>query len=74
MSVSNFCRRCGARIKDDTREVRLVRIISCKHEGTFPNNQYPLNVADEFCPNCYALNGAGRGNCPMCGRECEIWW
>jgi len=74
MSGSNFCSSCGVRIKDDTRQVRLVKVISCRHEGSFPDNQYPVDLTEEFCPKCYRLNGMGGAYCPVCGRECEIWW
>ena len=72
MSNSNFCSKCGGRIKDDTRAIRLVRVIVCKHDGSFPDNQYPLFLTDEYCPNCYRPNGNGTANCPVCGRECQF--
>ncbi len=74
MSNSNFCSQCGGRIKDDTRQVRLVMVIACKHEGSFPDNQYPDFVTDEYCPRCYHPDSGGGATCPVCGRECEIHW
>ena len=74
MVRSNFCAMCGARIKDDTRRIRLVKVIGCRHEGSFPDNQSPENFVEEFCPNCYQLDNDGLADCPKCGRKCEPWW
>ena len=72
MSGSIYCSKCGGQIKDQTRRVRLVPVILCHHQGDFPDNQYPLDLAEEFCPNCFTLREARIGLCPKCGRPCEI--
>ncbi len=72
MSGSIYCSQCGGQIKDQTRHIRLVPVIMCHHEGSFPDNQYPLDLAEEFCPNCFGVREEGIGICPKCGRMCEI--
>jgi hypothetical protein len=72
MSGSIYCSNCGGQIKDQTRHIRLVPVILCHHYNRFPENQYPIDSAPEFCPNCFRVAEPGIGICPICDRPCEI--